>query len=110
MYNDANEIIGLTYANMIMNHQTVFGISNFGAFGAVANFGVGYVYVSDLLRGPNRWLTLTENNTELKELSHEVALRWVPKMLLVVETVGNMWKSDPIGTLIIECMSNKTMQ
>ena len=56
LHNDAHETIALTYARMIMARTLIVGISSFGVFPALANFGDAYVRRPDYNGAPNKWL------------------------------------------------------
>ena len=51
VHNQLNETMALSYARMILANQTIAGISSFGVFGPIANFGMGYVRKPGTSRG-----------------------------------------------------------
>jgi hypothetical protein len=111
IHNDANETIALTYARMIMaNQSNAGGISSFGVFAPMANFGTGYVRYPVLAKEPNRWLRDLQTVESIRVIAQpDIVLYETPKMLPVA-SVRSSFERDPTGTWVLEWMRNDTMR
>ena len=108
IHNNADETLSLTYARMIMANQTIAGISSFGVFGPIANFGTGYVRKPDYPKAPNRWLLNFLEDERLHESSRDVVLFEAP-VRLAVARVKSYWNNDPTGATLVEWFRNETL-
>ena len=109
VHNGPNETIALGYARLIMAKQAVAGVSSFGVFGPIANFGRGFVRRPDYNRVPNLWLLDLERDEELALQSRDITLFDAPDRLPVAK-INKMWRSDPSGESILAILRGDDLE
>mmetsp|Transcript_16823 Transcript_16823/g.48478 ORF Transcript_16823/g.48478 Transcript_16823/m.48478 type:complete len:517 (-) Transcript_16823:338-1888(-) len=73
--NGRNETVATAFARLIMANRTIAGISSFGIWPAMANFGRGYIRKPDYPKAPNEW------SHPLPDMFDDIELFTEPKRL-----------------------------